>query len=110
MSFALIRVSVGKSTAVAEDKLKGDLRMNAVEQKQTQRIFIEEIRVQTIDAMNCYEVRENLDGLFDQESSLEETPAGIKRKLFSHLETCRDCCRTFDVRVRFRPASRAPIY
>ena len=84
--------------------------MNTVEQKQTQTIFIEEIRVQTIEAMNCFQVRKNLDALFDREGSLEETPAGIKRKLFAHLETCRDCCRTFDVRVRFRPAGRARIY
>ena len=83
--------------------------MQAVEQKQPQTIFIEEIRVETIEAMNCFEVRGKLEALFDRESLLEETPAGIKRQLFSHLETCRDCCRAFDVRVLFRPAGRAPI-
>ena len=84
--------------------------MNAVEQKQTQTIFIEEIRVRTIDAMNCFQVREKLDALFDRESLLEETPAGIKRKLFFHLETRRDCCRAFDVRVLLCPKGRTPSY
>ena len=84
--------------------------MHAVEQKQSQSIFFEEIHLETIHAINCSEVRDKLDELFDGDARLEETPAGIKRGLFSHLEACRDCCRAFDVRTRFRPAGRSRIY
>lgn len=55
--------------------------MQAIEQKQNQAIFFEELNVEIIE-----------------------------RSLFKHLETCSECCRSFDVRVRFRPAGRNRIY
>lgn len=84
--------------------------MQATGQKQNQRIFFKEINIEILEAMNCIQIRESLDALFDENFSLEETPPAIKRSLFRHLETCRDCCRSFDVRLRFRSVGRGPIY
>lgn len=84
--------------------------MQAVEQKRNQEINFEEINFEMIETTNCFQIRKNLDAVFSGESPLEEASAGIKRILFTHLEVCRDCCRSFDVRVRFRVAKRDMIY
>lgn len=84
--------------------------MQAVEQKQSQEVTVHESSFATIDATDCFQIRERLDALFGGVSPLEETPAGIKRILFTHLEICRTCCRSFDVRVRFRSPGRDRIY
>lgn len=84
--------------------------MQAVEQKQSQEVTVHESSFATIDATDCFQIRERLDTLFGGVASLEETPAGIRRILFGHLETCVTCCRSFDVRVRFRPSGRDRIY
>lgn len=84
--------------------------MQAVEQKRSREVNFEEINFEMIEATNCFQIRKNLDAVFSGDVPLEETSAGIKRILFAHLEACRDCCRSFDVRVRFRPAGRDRIY
>lgn len=56
--------------------------------------------------MKCSQAKECLDELFSRRRMLEDTRPTVKRLLFDHLETCRNCCRAFDVRVRFRPAHR----
>jgi hypothetical protein len=84
--------------------------MQTVEKKQSQKTVFKEINFEMIDAINCLQIREKLDAVFGGISPLEETSAGVKRDLFAHLETCRDCCRSFDVRVRFRTASRDTIF
>lgn len=71
-------------------------------------IIFEEI--ETNEATNCLQIREWLDALFGDGVSLEEIPARKKRCLFKHLENCRDCCRSFDVRARFRSPGRNKIY
>lgn len=84
--------------------------MQAVEQKQSQEVIGAENNFATNSAINCFQIRERLDALFGGAAPLEETPAGIRRILFGHLEICRTCCRSFDVRVRFRPTGRDRIY
>jgi len=94
----------------AGNGLEGVKRMQSVEQKHGQTIFFEKIGIETVEAMSCSQIREKLDGLFDEGVSLEDTSQDIKCHLFAHLETCRACCRAFDVRVRFRSNGRARIY
>lgn len=84
--------------------------MRAFKQKHGHSISLWETHNEAVMAMNCAAIRESLDELFDGNANLEETPAGTKRGLFAHLEACRDCCRAFDVRARFRPAGRRRIY
>lgn len=84
--------------------------MQAGEPNKSRTIFFEEMQIEVIESLSCFQIREKLDALFDGNLPLEETPAANKRSLFRHLENCSDCCRAFDVRVRLRPASRTPIY
>ena len=84
--------------------------MRAIEQKQRQEVITDENNFATIDLANCLQIRERLDALFGGAAPLEETPAGIRRILFGHLEICETCCRSFDVRVHFRPPGRDRIY
>ena len=76
--------------------------MQVIEQKQRRTVESQEISFETIDSISCFQIREKLDALFGGNYLLEETPANIKRNLFRHLETCDKCCRSFDVRLRFR--------
>lgn len=64
-----------------------------------------EINVETSGDASCFQIRKKLDALFEGDARLEETHAAIKRFLFGHLENCTACCRSFDVRVRFRSGS-----
>lgn len=65
-------------------------------------ISIETTEIEATEKSGCNQVREKLDALFDGNARLEETHAAIKKVLFAHLEICEACCRSFDVRVRFR--------
>ncbi|HRH40844.1 MAG TPA: hypothetical protein PKY82_04305 [Pyrinomonadaceae bacterium] len=77
--------------------------MQAAVQEFGRKISIKQkIIVEPIEEVSCFQIREKLDLLFDGDSRLEETNEIIKRVLFRHLETCQKCCRSFDVRVRFR--------
>jgi hypothetical protein len=69
-----------------------------------------DVDLDVMNEMNCSQARERLDEIFSQRRLLEESRPSAKRLLFDHLETCRRCCRLFDVRVRFRPAHRRNIY
>ena len=75
--------------------------MPTVEQKQSRTATFQRTGFETIDSVNCFQIRERLDALFDGKPPLEETPANVKLILFRHLETCNNCCRSFDVRLRF---------
>ena len=83
--------------------------MKAVEQKQNQAVYVEESNFERPDSINCFQVRAKLETLFGGKSSLEEMPPDMKRILFRHLEHCRSCCRSFDVRVHFQPTLRAHL-
>lgn len=84
--------------------------MPAVENKQSRKTAFKEINFAATGAMTCLQIRERLDAVFGGDYPLEETSAGVKRDLFAHLIACRDCCRSFDVRVRFGAARRGTIY
>ena len=84
--------------------------MQAVGTRQSQTLTVGEINAGTMETMNCPQIRENLDALFGNAARLEETPAAVKRILFNHLQICDSCCRSFDVRVRFRSPGRDRIY
>ena len=62
------------------------------------------------DYTKCAQVREKLDFLFSGKSQLEAAQNETKRKLFKHLENCGQCCRSFDVRVRYNSFPRNGIY
>ena len=77
--------------------------MQAAVQEFGREILIKrEITLEPVDEPSCFHIREKLDSLFDADSRLEEMHESHKRILFRHLETCQNCCRSFDVRVRFR--------
>jgi hypothetical protein len=78
--------------------------------QETRTIIIRDVDLDVTSEMNCSQAREHLDELFSRQRLLEETRPRVKRLLFEHLETCRSCCRAFDVRVRFRPAQHRNIY
>lgn len=84
--------------------------MQAVIETQTRETIAYGINFGMPYAMNCFQMREKLDALFGGDYLLEDTPAAVKRLLFKHLETCKECCRSFDVRVRFRTSRRDRIY
>lgn len=63
---------------------------------------IHEINAEGNQMSSCFQIREKVAALLDGDSPLEETHTTIKRVLFKHLETCDACCRSFDVRARFR--------
>lgn len=84
--------------------------MHAYKKELSRELISGNINFEIINEMNCFQVREKLDALFDRESLLAETHKAIKRILFNHLENCPECCRSFDVRVRFRSSGRAGIY
>jgi hypothetical protein len=73
-------------------------------------ILTREISVETTEQTTCIQIREKLDALFEGDSRLEDAHEQIKRVLFGHLESCQSCCRSFDVRVRFRSGGRKGIY
>ena len=83
--------------------------MQAATQTSRQTI-IQEFDVETGEAASCLQIREKLDALLGGNSRLEETPVAVKQSLFKHLESCRTCCRAFDVRVRFRPGKGRGIF
>ena len=74
----------------------------AVQELRPEILLKRKIIVETIDEINCFQIREKLDSLFEGNSRLEEMHEAIKKSLLRHLETCQNCCRSFDVRVRFR--------
>ena len=77
--------------------------MQTAVQKLTQEIsIVGEVGAEASDARLCFQIREKLDALFDGDARLEETHEAIKKMLFRHLESCQSCCRSFDVRARFR--------
>ena len=84
--------------------------MQAITQNVSRKIIIGKINFKTTEAMSCFQIREKLDALFGGDSRLEETHAAVKRILFEHLENCVACCRSFDVRLRFRSTGRDTIY
>lgn len=75
-----------------------------------QAVSVANVDAEIINEMSCSQVRETLDQLFGGDRTLERTRPHIKHLLFEHLESCRKCCRAFDVRVRFRPAHRGGLY
>lgn len=85
--------------------------MQAAVQELRRKISIkQEIIVERIDEVSCFQIREKLDSLFDGNSRLEEMHEAIKIILFRHLENCHNCCRSFDVRVRLRSGGGRRIF
>lgn len=82
----------------------------AVRELRPEILIKREITVEPIDELNCFQIREKLDSIFDGNSQLEEMHEAIKGILFRHLETCQNCCRSFDVRVRFRSGGGRAIF
>lgn len=62
------------------------------------------------ETASCFQIKKTLDDLFSGRKQLEKTDARIKRFVFAHLETCTDCCRSFDARVRFHVPKSNIIY
>ena len=58
----------------------------------------------------CFQIRQKLDALFDGSARLEETHEAIITMLFRHLETCQQCCRSFDVRAHMRQDTARRIF
>ena len=83
--------------------------MQAIRQTETVQTK-QELGFERADYTNCAQVREKLDFLFNGKAQLEATQNELKRKLFRHLETCSQCCRSFDVRVRCNSFPRGGIY
>lgn len=69
-----------------------------------------DLRNLQFDVSTCYEVRETLDEIFGGRITLERADSTAKRELFTHLERCQDCCRSFDARLRFGSPRRGAIY
>ena len=82
---------------------------SAVQKSKREIPIIQEFNIEIIEQASCLQIREKLDALFDGDSRLEETQEMVKRVLLRHLETCDACCRSFDVRVRFRVGGRKGI-
>lgn len=61
-----------------------------------------DINLELLDELKCHQVIEKLDAMFGEHLLLEEADKSVKRRLFKHLENCSDCCRSFDIRIRFR--------
>ena len=78
--------------------------------QETRTVTIHDVDLDVISNMSCSQAKEHLDALFSRQRLLEDTRPRIKHLLFEHLESCQSCCRSFDVRVRFRPAHRRNIY
>lgn len=74
----------------------------AVQKFTGENLVVGEINIGATEKSGCNQVREKLDALFDGDARLEETHAAIKKVLFAHLEICEACCRSFDVRARYR--------
>ncbi len=69
-----------------------------------------ELNIKWAEPIDCRDIRSLLDAIFSGRSALEAAPIEIKHRLFAHLESCGQCCRSFDVRVRFRSPQRSRIY
>jgi len=79
-------------------------------EKRIQQPNFRKFNFETIEEVNCSQIREKLDELFSGKYLLEHMDAGIKRFLLGHLASCSDCCRSFDVRMHFRPVRHNAIY
>lgn len=77
---------------------------------QNRQTSVSEFGIETSGSANCPQIRAKLDQLFSGRFPLEKMDGRTKFFLFRHLENCRDCCRSFDVRAHFRPTGRATIY
>ena len=84
--------------------------MQAEKQRQSRRPSFREFNFETLEAVNCSQIKESLDELFSGGFLLEDLDFGAKQVLFGHLQTCSDCCRSFDVRIRLRPIGHNAIY
>lgn len=69
-----------------------------------------ESEFEAAEATNCTEIKAKLDELSSGRFSLEKMDRINKMFLLRHLENCSACCRSFDVRMRFRPTRTATIY
>ena len=84
--------------------------MQSDKQIQPRQTNVPEFNFETPGKATCAQIKAKLDELFGGRFSLEKTDRQTKMLLFRHLENCSDCCRSFDVRVHFRPSGRAAIY
>lgn len=69
-----------------------------------------DIKINFTDNADCLEIRRNLDALFDGSTLLETSSEIQKARLFGHLQSCKECCRSFDVRTRVRSTRRNRIF
>lgn len=69
-----------------------------------------ELEIKWAEPFDCRDIRLMLDAIFGGKSTLEAAPIETKHRLFKHLESCAQCCRSFDARVRFRSPQRSRIY
>lgn len=72
--------------------------------------FTKDININFTEDTDCLEIRRSLNALFDGSMQLETSTETQKMRLFDHLQKCETCCRSFDVRTRFRPARRNGIF
>ena len=84
--------------------------MHTVIEKHSRKTLDYGIRTAGTESMNCSQIREALDAIFDRRIRLEETHTPAKRIMFEHLLTCRACCRSFDEGVRFSPPESDRIF
>lgn len=84
--------------------------MEAVVEKHSRKTLDYGIRTAGTEAMNCSQIREALDAIFDGRIRLEETHTPAKRIMFEHLLNCRACCHSFDEGVRFSSPERDRIF
>ena len=84
--------------------------MEMVKEQIKKEVVLRKFKREFVETLNCPQTREKLDALFSRDLRLEETSSPVKQALFNHLQSCRDCCRSFDIRVQFCPTGRSRIY
>jgi hypothetical protein len=77
---------------------------------QNRHTNVPDFNFEAAEKVNCNQIKIKLDELFSGRFMLEKMDRPTKIFLFRHLENCSDCCRSFDVRVHFRPTGRGAIY
>ena len=69
-----------------------------------------ELKFEWTEHIDCSQVREKLDILFSGKPQIEAMQSDLKKKLFRHIETCGQCSRSFDARMRCNSFPHSGIY
>lgn len=83
--------------------------MQAVQQIGNSKTGLE-LKKERIEEVNCSQIKALIETLVQGKFLLETASRETKRNLFRHLESCQQCCRSFDARLRYSSFTGRSLY